>query len=128
MRSTNTLSVDLQSMMSRALDSGEYVLVSSLDLSSAFDVVNIKLLIESLRIIRLPNDLIELIKVWLEGRSFYVSIDGLNSYILDLMLGTVQSSVLGPVLTQSLCHLCLTLYQYSLLLQLESECGQENIN
>ena len=97
-RSTSTLSVDLQSIISRALDNNEYVLVSSLDLSSAFDVVNVKLLIKRMRIIGLPNDLIDLIKVWLEERSFYVSIDGLNSYIYDLLLGTVQGSVLGPVL------------------------------
>ena len=98
MRSTSTLSVDLQSIISRALDNSEYVLVSSLDLSSAFDVVNIKLLIKRLKIIGLPNDLIELIKVWLEERSFYVSLDGINSYMFDLLLGTVQGSVLGPVL------------------------------
>jgi hypothetical protein len=47
-------------MTSRALDSGEYVLVSSLDLSSAFDVVNVKLLIKRLGFIGLPNDLIKL--------------------------------------------------------------------
>jgi hypothetical protein len=36
--------------------------------------------------------------VWLRGRSYYVSIDGCNSIILDLRLGTVQGSILGPVL------------------------------
>jgi hypothetical protein len=34
-RSASTLAVDLHTIISRALDSGEYVLVSSLDISSA---------------------------------------------------------------------------------------------
>jgi hypothetical protein len=29
---------------------------------------------------------------------FYVSVDGVNSRIYDLLLGTVQGSILGPVL------------------------------
>ena len=45
-RSTSTLSVKLQSLIARALDEDKYVLVASLDLSSAFDVVNINLLIK----------------------------------------------------------------------------------
>jgi hypothetical protein len=50
-------------MISRALDSGEYALVSSLDISSVFEVVNVKPLIKRLKILGQPNDLIELIKV-----------------------------------------------------------------
>jgi hypothetical protein len=42
--STSTLSLNLQSIISRALDIVEYVPVSSLDLSAAFDIVNIDLL------------------------------------------------------------------------------------
>ena len=97
-RSTSTLSIELQAKIARALDNDEYVLVSSLDLSSAFDIVNVKLLLKRLRIIGLPSDVVDLIRVWLENRSFYVSIDGKNSVLFDLLLGTVQGSVLGPVL------------------------------
>jgi hypothetical protein len=67
-------------------------------LSSAFDVVNVDLLIRRLRIIGLPEDVTELIKVWLDNRAFYVRIDGTNSILFDLLLGTVQESVLGPIL------------------------------
>ena len=45
----------------------------------------------------LPDDVIDLIKVWLKER-YYVSIDGVNSVFFDLLLGTVQGSILGPVL------------------------------
>ena len=97
-RSTSTLSVELQSIIARALDNDDYVLVASLDLSSAFDIVNVALLLKRLKKVGLPNDVIDLIKVWLMNRSYYVSIDGVNSVLFDLLLGTVQGSVLGPVL------------------------------
>ena len=97
-RSTSTLSIELQSIIARALDEGKYGLVSSLDLSSAFDVVNVNLLLKRLRIIGLPSDIVDLIKVWLSNRSFYVNVDGENSFMYDLLLGTVQGSILGPLL------------------------------
>ena len=97
-RSTSTLSVALQSMIARAINEGKYGLVSSLDLSSAFDVVNIDLLLKRLKIVGLPSDIIDLISAWLRKRSFFVSVDGENSIIYDLLLGTVQGSILGPLL------------------------------
>ncbi len=39
----------LQSIIARALDNNEYVLLSSFDLSSAFDVVDINLLLKRLK-------------------------------------------------------------------------------
>ena len=97
-RSTSTLSIELQSIISRALDNDDFALVSSIDLSCAFDVVNIDLLLKRLKIIGLPPDCVELIEVWLKNRCFYVSIDNTNSALFDLLLGTVQGSVLGPIL------------------------------
>ena len=97
-KSTSTLSAELLSMISRSLDDDEFVLVSSLDLSSAFDVVNVNLLIKRLTILGLPDDVISLIKVWLQNRCYYVSLDSGNSVLYDLLLGTVQGSILGPVL------------------------------
>ena len=85
-------------MIARALDNDEFVLVASLDLSSAFDVVNINLLLKRMRIIGLPPDVVDLVKVWLKERCYYVSINSENSCLFDLLLGTVQGSVLGPVL------------------------------
>ena len=42
--------------------------------------------------------MINLIKIWLEGRMFYVNIDGQCSYIKSCDTGTIQSSWLGPIL------------------------------
>ena len=60
-RSTATAGLTIQSLLSHALDQNKYALMSSIDLSAAFDVVNIKLLLKRLKIMALPNDLIELI-------------------------------------------------------------------
>jgi hypothetical protein len=48
--------------------------MASLDLSAVFDTVNIDLLIERIKILGLPMDVVDLIELWLGGRSFYVSI------------------------------------------------------
>jgi hypothetical protein len=95
---TSTLSAKLQSMISRALDGKEHVSLASLDLSSAFDLVNINLLMKRLKIIEIQNDITDLVSVWLRNRSFYVSIDGIKSIQYDLPLGTVQGSILGYIL------------------------------
>jgi hypothetical protein len=54
-RSTSPLAVKLQSLIARALDEDKYVLVASLDLSSAFDVVNINLLIKGSKELAFPK-------------------------------------------------------------------------
>jgi hypothetical protein len=97
-QSTLTLSTKIQSPIARAMDNDEYALQTSLDLSAAFDLVNIDLLIKRLCLIGLQKGLIDLISEWLRSRSFYVSIGGQNSIFYDLLLGTVQGSVLGPML------------------------------
>ena len=40
-KSNTTLALQLQSLIARALDNDNYLLMASLDLSTAFDVVNI---------------------------------------------------------------------------------------
>ena len=71
-RSTATAATLLQSIISRAADGDCYAVMASLDLSAAFDLVNVELLIKRLRIMGMPNDLIRLIREWLVNRKFYV--------------------------------------------------------
>ena len=96
--STTTAGLTLQSLLARALNDDNFALMSSLDLSAAFDVVNIELLLKRLRIIGLPDDIVALISNWLTERYYYVSIDGDNSYVHMSCVGTVQGSILGPIL------------------------------
>ena len=45
-------------MVARALDDNNLVLLASLDLSAAFDIVNVDLLIKRLTVAGLPSDII----------------------------------------------------------------------
>ena len=72
--------------------------MASIDLSAAFDVVNIKLLLKRLKILGLPSDVVDLIKIWLNNRLFYLDIKSETSWIKSSDSGTIQGSHLGPIL------------------------------
>ena len=63
--STATASLITQYLSARSLDGDNSSLMASLDLSSAFDFVNVELLPRRLEIIGFPNDIITLIGGWL---------------------------------------------------------------
>ena len=46
----------------------------------------------------MPNDVVNLIREWLVGRSFYVQVGDDYSRLFDSDVGTIQGSILGPVL------------------------------
>jgi hypothetical protein len=72
--------------------------MGSLDLSAAFDVVNIDLLIARLKILGLPTDWMSLLESWLRDRAAFVEVSVDRSMLYDIKIGTVQGSILGPVL------------------------------
>jgi hypothetical protein len=74
----------------RGLDDDEYVLVASYNLSAALDVVNVRLLIKRLKIMGLPDDVIQLIQERLTDRCYHVDINSTTSTLFDLLLSTVQ--------------------------------------
>jgi hypothetical protein len=80
------------------MDDNNYVAVASLDLSSAFDVVNTELLLKRIKKMGLPQDVVGLLREWLVGRIAYVEVEGSCSEFFKVESGTVQGSVLGPVL------------------------------
>ena len=53
--------VIFSSLITRALEDNCYVALARIDLSAAFDIVDIELLIKRLRILGLPSDVINLI-------------------------------------------------------------------
>ena len=97
-KSTLTAGLELQSILARAVDNNQYALMCSLDLSAAFDLVNVELLLKRLKIIGLPDDVVGLIKCWLSLRYSYVSVSGSSSYIYTSDIGIIQGSSLGPLL------------------------------
>ncbi len=46
----------------------------------------------------MPNDLVGLIREWLTGRSYYVQVGDDCSTLFDSDTGSIQGSVLGPIL------------------------------
>ena len=64
--------------------------MACLDLSAAFDVVNVGLLIKRLDSVGIPADVVSLIETWLSDRIFYVSINGDNSYFIAMNTGILQ--------------------------------------
>ena len=49
--------------------------LARIDLSAAFDVIDIDLLMQRSRILGLPCDVVELINNWLRERYFYVCVN-----------------------------------------------------
>ena len=97
-RSTITASVDSQLRVAALMDQDQYVAMASLDLSAAFDVVNVDLLLIRLKKMGLPTDVISLLESWLKDRQCYVEVRNSCSQYFDSNDGTVQGSILGPVL------------------------------
>jgi hypothetical protein len=62
-KSTASAGLVLQSIIAKHVDSNEIVGMASLDLSAAFDMVNVDLLIKRLRILGIPSDPIDLARV-----------------------------------------------------------------
>ena len=92
------LGIQIQSLIARALDDDNHCIMASIDLSSAFGVVNTNLLLKRLKVVGLPEDLVALIEIWLTDRMLYVELNGLTSIFFDSKSGTIQGSTLGPIL------------------------------
>jgi hypothetical protein len=96
--STATLALALQERIASYLDKSQNVGVASLDLTAAFDVVDHSLLFKRLKIYGFPESLVSLIKVWLEKRTAYIEVGIRTSSFFSIDKGTIQGSVLGPIL------------------------------
>ena len=71
--------------------------MATLDSRSAFDLVDVELL-KRLNSIGFPNDISLLVSKWLTNRYFYASFIGENSVVHHCKLGTLQGSILRPIL------------------------------
>ena len=97
-RSTVTAAIELQAALAESMDDNCYVAVASLDLSAAFDVINTEVLMKRLGRIGIPVDLLKILESWLTNRTAYVEVSGVCSSYFRVDCGTVQGSILGPVL------------------------------
>ncbi len=72
--------------------------ISSLDLTAVFDVVDRKLLKNCLKIRGIPFQLNNLFDNLLSNRLAYCKVNKIKSELFEVNYGTIQRSILGPML------------------------------
>ena len=97
-RSTVTAAMELQNIIAGGLDEDCYVAVASMDLTAAFDVLDVSLLLTRMQNLGIPGDVLKLVGAWLGGRIGYVEVGTSCSEYFDIEFGSGQGSILGPVL------------------------------
>ena len=96
--STLSATTDFVNYINTELDEKKYVIATYIDLNKAFDVVNLDLLLRKLKLMGIRGITHELLRTYLKNRLNFVSINGINSKILQNRVGVPQGSVLGPLL------------------------------
>ena len=96
--STTTAMLSMHDSWVEAAENGRLAGIALIDMSAAFDVVDIKILIEKCKILNFENDTQGWLKSYLMERSQCTYISGSNSNIISLEAGVPQGSVLGPSL------------------------------
>ena len=79
-------------------EKGEMSAVLFIDLKSAFDTIDINILLKKLEHFGLRNNVLELLASYLSDRKQYVNCGDIRSEILSVLCGVPQGSVLGPLL------------------------------
>ena len=69
-----------------------------LDLSKAFDTVDLSILVTKLNQYGTHNMESKWFTLFLFGRRQIISLDGVHSDIMDISIGVPQGSILGPLL------------------------------
>ena len=96
-KSTCTALVSLLDQVTQILDSGDFVLLQTFDLSKAFDTVPHQILLQKLRRV-LPSTLMKWVSDYLTDRSFSVKYMGEISKSFTILPGFSQGSLIGPLL------------------------------
>jgi exonuclease III len=95
---TEVAAIELTHCIQQEIDKKNKVSLLFMDLSKAFDIVDHKLLIESLRNIGVRGIPLKIFESYLENRMQIVKIGAKRSKMMRIRTGVVQGSVLGPLL------------------------------
>ena len=98
LHSTTTAMLSMQDAWIEAAEQGLHIGVIMIDMSAAFDVVDLDLLLKKCEILNFNNETVRWLKSYLTQRQQTVYIGGHLSSIVTLEAGVPQGSILGPLL------------------------------
>ena len=98
MHNTNTAMIHMIDSWIMGIEEGDMAGVFLLDMSSAFDTVNHKILFKKMSLYGFNDDVIDWFKSYLLNRRQCVTINGCLSRTLKVPIGVPQGSILGPLL------------------------------
>ena len=97
--STETALLRVQNDILQSMDRNEVAILIMLDLSAAFDTVDINILLYRLSTrYNISGTVLTWFSTYLNNRSQFVSVNGCSSETVELKCGIPQGSVLGPKL------------------------------
>jgi len=94
--STTTAALEVQHYLSKSLDSGYHTAIYSVDLSAAFDLVDVNVFDQICSKLKLNPYIHRVLVNFLRNRSAFVSVNSENSYPFKLSVVCAQGSTLGP--------------------------------
>ena len=98
LRNTTSALLQLSEKWLEGIENKATVAMLLVDLSSAFDLINVRLILGKMRWYWFRQDVLALIGDYLTGRKAYVSVAGKDSEQQEVPLGCPQGSCLGPAL------------------------------
>ena len=98
LHSTTTAMLSLHDTWVEAAEHGKLAGAAMIDMSAAFDVVDVPILLQKCRLLGLYREAEQWLHSYLTGRSQCTSISGSTSSTLPLDAGLPQGSILGPLL------------------------------
>ena len=96
--STATAMISMHDSWVEAAENGKLSGIALIDMSAAFDVVDINILLRKCKLLNFGNDAERWLRSYLTQRSQCTHISGSTSRVLSLEAGVPQGSVLGPSL------------------------------
>jgi hypothetical protein len=97
-KNTSNALYTLNSYLRQGLNNNKYILLLFIDLAKAFDSIDRLLLFDKLKSIGVTGIALQWFKSYLSDRSQVVSVNGIESDLLNIDYGVVQGSTLGPLL------------------------------